>query len=757
MKAERLSSEGTNLARSNSKASTLAVLQWAALLVVVIAFFSGGFLWRVYNDCSTAFRQARGSILVAGLRGREPSASTRIFDSRGNELASAFVENRYPVEFDQISPYVVQGLIATEDKDFYIHNGVSIRGLIRAVYVDLTTGARHGGSTITQQLARGLFLVPDQTIQRKLQEMFIAMEIERQFSKEEILEMYLNHIFYGQGAYGIEAAARTYFNGTSAAELTLGQAALLVGVPRNPSGFNPLTNPERCTNRRNVVLSMMREDGIITQDQYEQVSASPLGVDVVRPELEDQWDYFAEYVRQYLVSRYGWSAVYEQGLEVYTTLDPDVQAAAEFAMDSVMALREPLWDPATGTYAEDSERLRYESSWSYWQAVEDTVTGAPDYIQCAIVAVDPRTGYIRAMVGGRDFQDSEFNRAVQARRQPGSSFKPFVYAEAIEQGWSPGSVVLDQPVVVDLSPGHWRPRNYDGRFHGMVTVREAIARSYNVSAVRVGMAVGIESVAARAASMGIESDLPIVNSLPLGSCMVSPLEMAQAYIPFATGGIARDATAILRVVDRYGNVLESNEQASPGSRVLSETGAWLMNNLLQSVVRAGTASGSRWYWGAGPYAGRDAGGKTGTTSDYADAWFIGFTPDLVASVWVGYDNHIVRMRLQSGRGEAGGDIAVPIWSRFMRRAFMNADPDSAPSFPSAPSGAVEHAVICRQSGFLANAECGDKSVDELFWAGTSPTSSCPIHTTFSPFASDTTIPDFTEFDRFTGGTRGSIR
>ncbi len=734
-----------------------AVLEWTAIAASICIFFSGGFMWRVYNDCSTAFRQARGNILVAGLRGREPSASTRIYDCRGNELACAFVENRYPVEIDQISPYVIQGLIATEDKDFYTHNGVSIRGLVRAVYVDLTTGARHGGSTITQQLARGLFLVPDQTIQRKLQEAFIAMEIERQFSKQEILEMYLNHIFYGQGAYGIEAAARTYFDGTTAAELTLAQAAMLVGMPRNPSGYNPVRNPERCTTRRNVVLSMMREDGCITSDQYDQACASPLGVDVVRPELEDQWDYFSEYVRQYLVSRYGWSAVYEQGLEVYTTLDPDVQAAAEFAMDSVMALREPLWDPATVTYADDPERLRYESSWDYWQTVEDTIEGAPDYVQCAIVAVDPRTGYIRAMVGGRDFQDSEFNRAVQARRQPGSSFKPFVYAEAVEQGWSPGSVVLDQPVVVDLSPGQWRPRNYDGSFHGMVTVREAIARSYNVSAVRVGMAVGIEAVAARASAMGIETDLPIVNSLPLGSCMVSPLEMAQAYIPFATGGIARDATGILRVVDRYGNVLETNEQVPQGSRVLSETGAWIMNNLLQSVVRAGTASGSRWYWGAGPYAGRDAGGKTGTTSDYADAWFIGFTPDLVASVWVGYDNHIVRMRLQSGRGEAGGDIAVPIWSRFMRRAFAGADASSAPSFPAAPSGAVEHAVICRQSGFLANAECGDKAVDELFWAGTQPTSYCPIHTALSPFASDTTIPDFTQFDTSRSGSGGRPR
>ncbi len=744
----------TSAGASARTSTPAAVAGWLLIALVMSAFFGGGFLLRVYNDCSVAFRQARGNILVAGLRGQEPSAATRIYDSHGNEMACAFVENRQPVTMDRISPWVAMGFIATEDKNFYEHSGVSVRGLLRAVWVDLTTGARHGGSTITQQLARGLFLVPDQTVQRKLQEMFIAMEIERQFSKEEILEMYLNLIYFGQGAHGIEAAAQTYFDGTSSSALTLSQAALLVGMPRNPSGYSPLRNPERCMARRNVVLAMMREEGFITGDQMEQASAAPLGVSISRPELEEQWDYFSEYIRQYLVARYGWSAVYEQGLVVWTTIDPDMQAAAEMAVDSVMALVEPVWDPVTDTFARDLTRLRYESSYDRWQVVGDTASGAPDYIQCALVAVDPRTGYIRAMVGGRDFQDSEFNRAVQARRQPGSSFKPFVYAEAIEQGWSPGNVILDQPVVVDLSPGQWRPRNYDGRFHGMVTLREALARSYNVAAVRLGMAVGIEAVAARARSMGIESDLPVVNSLPLGSCMLSPLEMAQAYIPFATGGIARRATGILRVEDRYGNVLESNEQVAAGTRVMSETGAWLMNNLLQSVVRAGTATGTRWYWG-GAYAGRDAGGKTGTTSDYADAWFIGFTPDLVASVWVGYDNHVIRIRLQSGRGEAGGDIAVPIWGRFMRRVFRDADPSSAPRFPSIPSSAVEHAVICRQSGFLANAECGDKAVDELFWAGTPPVSSCPIHTSSSPFLSDTTIPDFTEFDRIlgTGGPR----
>jgi membrane peptidoglycan carboxypeptidase len=284
------------------------------------------------------------------------------------------------------------------------------------------------------------------------------------------------------------------------------------------------------------------------------------------------------------------------------------------------------------------------------------------------------------------------------------------------------------------------------QFHGMVTLREAFARSFKVAAVRLGMAVGIEAVAARAASMGIASRLPIVNSLPLGSCMINPLEMARAYIPFATGGLARNTTAIIRVEDRYGNLLESNEQPDPGRRVMSRTGAYLMNSLLQSVFRAGTASPARWYWD-GPFAGREAGGKTGTTSDYADAWFVGFTPDLVTAVWVGYDNHIIRMRTRNGSGQAGGTIALPIWNGFMRRAFANADPAAAPSFPGPDQGEVEQAVVCGLSGQLAVAGCGEHAREELFWAGTAPTSYCVIHGDQSGFGSDSTMGEFSDFDR----------
>jgi penicillin-binding protein 1A len=729
------------------------ILYWGTVALIAGLFFASGFLWRVWFDSSRAFREARGDLLVASLRGHEPACATTIYDRNGDRLTIAFVENRYPVTLDQVSPWVVRALVASEDKTFFTHSGISLRGILRAAWHDITTGERHGGSTITQQLARGLFLVPDQTIQRKIQEAFIAMEIERQFTKDEILEMYLNLVNFGSGTRGIEAAARTYFGGISAAELTMEQAAMLVRMPKNPSGFNPARNPERCRIQRNIAISMLLEEGYITEDQAREAMDSPLDVDVHRPEIEQEWDYFTEYVRQYLVARYGWSAVYEQGLVVYTTLDPVLQEYARFALDSVLAAKEPEWDPLTDTWEADPERLRYESSYAHWQAIEDTTSGTPDYIQGALVAVDPTTGYIRAMVGGRDFRDSEFNRAVQSQRQPGSSFKPFVYAEAIEQGWSPGSVVLDQPVVVDLDPGTWRPRNYDRTFHGMVTLRIALARSYNVSAVRVGMAVGIEAVAARAQAMGITSRLPIVNSLPLGSSMVDPLEMARAYIPFATGGIARNTTAILRVEDRYGNVLESNEQPDPGRRVLSQTGAYLMNSMLQSVFRFGTAAEAHWNWG-GPYSGREAGGKTGTTSDYADAWFIGFTPDLVTSVWVGYDNHVIRMRLQNGRGQSGSSIALPVWNRFMRMAFADADPADAPGFPGPEPNSVESAVICQVSGQLANAACGERAVSELFWQGTAPVDYCMIHADSSFFASDSTVPDFTEFDRNLSGGSG---
>jgi len=727
-----------------------SVLYWTAIVIIIGAAFGAGFLYRVWNDSAVAFRQARGNLLVAGLRGSEPLSATRIYDCNGDQLATAFVENRYPVTIDQISPWVIRGFIATEDRKFYSHPGVDLQGISRSIIHNLLRGGRQGGSTITQQLARGLFLEQDQTFQRKLQEAFIAMEIERQFSKDEILEMYLNQIYFGSGAYGIEAAARTYFGGISAAELTLSQSAMLVRMVKNPSGFNPLTNPDRCLNQRNIALLMMRDFGAVTEEQRAETSVLPLGVDVHRYELEQDWDYFTEYVRQYLVARYGWSAVYEQGLEVYTTLDPRIQECARLALDSVLTAKEPVWDPVTDTWSTSGDRLRYESSWTHWQAVEDTTGGAPDYIQGALVAVDPATGYIKAMVGGRDFQDSEFNRASQAQRQPGSSFKPFFYAEAIEQGWSPGSVILDQPVVIDLSPGTWRPRNYDMQFHGMVTLREALARSFNVSAVRLGNEVGIETGAARAVSMGITSRLPIVNSLPLGSCMINPLEMARAFIPFATGGIARNTTPILRVEDRYGNLLESNEQSDPGRRVLSQTGAYLMNSMLQSVMRSGTGAGARWYWG-GPFAGREAGGKTGTTSDYADAWFVGFTPDLVTSVWVGYDNHVIRMRLRNGSGQAGGSIALPIWNTFMRHAFADADPSMAPEFPGPAQDELEQSVICRITGQLANAACGENAREELFWKGTVPTEICRLHSDSIGFGADTTLGEFSNFDRNFGG------
>jgi penicillin-binding protein 1A len=724
---------------------------WTFLTLVVCGSFGAGFLYRVWYDSARAFRESHGNLLVASLRGHEPASATRIYDMYGDQLAVAFVENRYPVTLDQVSPWVVHGFIATEDRNFYTHQGLDVRGIIRSVVHNIRTGSRHGGSTITQQLARTLFLVPDQTVQRKIQEAFIALEIERQFSKQEILEMYLNQIYFGAGAHGIEAAARTYFGGISAAELTLNQAALLVRMVKNPSGFNPLSSPERALNQRNIALSMMADFEVITPEQRDQAMREPLGVDVHRSELEQDWDYFTEFVRQYLVARYGWSAVYEQGLVVYTTLDPDMQATAETSLDSVLTAREPVWDAEAGEWVPDGQRLRYESSRAHWQMVRDTTSGAPDYIQGALVAVDPRNGYIRAMVGGRDFQDSEFNRAVQIRRQPGSSFKAFVYAEAVEQGWSPGNVVLDQPVVVDLNPGQWRPRNYDLQFHGMVTLREALARSYNVAAVRLGMAVGIEAVAARAASMGITSRLPIVNSLPLGSCMVNPLEMARAYIPFATGGLARNTTAILRVEDRYGNLLESNEQPDPGRRVLSRTGAYLMNSMLQSVFRAGTASPARWYWG-GPFAGREAAGKTGTTSDYADAWFVGFTPDLVTSVWVGYDNHVIRMRTRNGSGQAGGSIALPIWNSFMRKVFADADPAAAPAFPGPEQGEVETAIVCGLTGQLAVAGCGEYAREDLFWAGTAPTTFCMVHGDSTGFGADTTMGSFSDFDRRFQGT-----
>ncbi len=723
------------------------ILYWMGLFSILMFALGVGFAYRTYADCSSAFSEARSNLLVAGLRGHEPVAVTQIFDIDGNLIATACVENRYPVTLDEVSPWVKEGFIATEDQSFYRHNGISIRGILRAVWVNLTTGARQGASTITQQLSRNLFLTADQTIQRKIQEAFIAMEIEKQFEKDEIFEMYLNQIYFGSGAHGIEAAARTYFNGISACELSLAQSAMLVRMVKNPSGYNPVRNPERCLVQRNTAISMMLSQGCITEDQAEEAYSAPLPDEIFRPEIELEWNYFSEYVRQYLVNRYGWHVVYEQGLTVYTTLDPDLQVAAEFAVDSVLSLKDHAWNPDTGEFEDNSYRLRYESSLSYWEAGQDTMSGTPDYVQAALVAIDPLTGYIKAMVGGRSFEHSEFNRAVQARRQPGSAFKPFVYAAALEQGWSPGDRLYDTPVIIDLAPGTWRPRNYSQQFYGSGILRTSLSKSYNVSTVRLSQEIGIESIASLAAKMGIESRIQEVHSLPLGSCMLNPLEITQAYIPFATGGLARDAIAIVRVEDRYGNVLEDNSSPDPGREVLSETATFLINSMLQSVLRAGTAVGSRWYWG-GPYSGRYAGGKTGTTSDYADAWFIGFTPDLVAGVWVGYDNHIVRMRLQNNRGQAGSSIALPIWTRFMRITFSEDKLDSTLTFPGPEPNTLEEFVICTITGELARAGCAENTREEYFWKDTGPTEYCtnPLHQSLTVLP-DTSIADFSEYDR----------
>lgn len=731
-----------------------AIVYWTGLLSFLLFAFGIGFAYRSYADCNSAFSEARSNLLVAGLRGHEPIAHTEIFDINDNLLVTACVENRYPITLEEVSPWVIKSFIAVEDQSFYQHNGISMRGILRAVWVNLTTGSRQGASTITQQLSRNLFLTKDQTIQRKIQEAFIALEIEKQFEKDEILEMYLNQIYFGSGAYGIEAAARTYFNGISASELSLAQSAMLVRMVKNPSGYNPIRNPERCLVQRNIAISMLLSQGHITEAQAEEAYSAQLPDEIFRPEVELEWNYFTEHVRQYLVNRYGWSVVYEQGLRVYTTLDPDLQAIAEFAVDSVLSLKDHTWNPETGEFEDNNSKLRYESSFSCYESVFDSLTSinsmiphAPDYVQAALIAIDPSSGYIKAMVGGRSFEHSEFNRAVQSRRQPGSAFKPFVYATAIEQGWSPGDRIFDTAVVVDLNPGTWRPRNYSHEFYGSGILRTALAKSYNVSTIRLSQEVGIESIAALAGKMGIESRIPEVHSLPLGSCELNPLELTQAYIPFATGGIARHAITIIRVEDRYGNVLEDNSNPAPGVRVLSETGAFLINSILQSVLRSGTGSGSRWYSG-GVYSGRYAGGKTGTTNDYADAWFVGFTPDLVTGVWVGYDNHIIRMRLQNNSGQAGGSIALPIWNRFMRITFSENPLDSVLTFPGPEPNTLETFIICKTTGELALAGCGASTIEEFFWKDCGPTEYCsnPLHQDLTVLP-DTSLADFLEYDR----------
>lgn len=572
-----------------------------------------------------------------------PAVVSTVYDVRGQPIGEFYHQRRIVVPLDRMPPHVIQALLAAEDSRFFAHGGVDVFAIMRAVFSNLRRRAvREGASTITQQLVRGFFLTPERTLGRKIREAILAYRVEKNHTKEEILYLYLNQVYFGHGNYGIEAASRDYF-GKGVDRLSLAEAALLAGLPRSPSRNSPYRDFFAATERQRYVLRRMLQEKFINEAAYQEALQTPVRLSP-SPALNSQIaPYFVEYVRRVIGDRYGFDPLLQGGLQIYTTLDGYVQLAAQ------KALREGL----------NEIRLRVRKKSRTPQR------DAQGEVEGALLAMDPRTGMVRALVGGYDFYQSQFNRALQAKRQPGSAFKPIVYSAALEAGYSELSIVPDAPLVFRMAPGKfWRPQNYDNRFVGPVTLRSALAHSLNSVAVRLAQRVGLERVIQQARKLGIESPLEKNLSLALGSASVSLLEMVRAFGVFAGGGNLAKPLFILKVTDRYGNVLEESEPASKA--VLSPEIAYVLTDMLKNVVQSGTAR-------AAAKLGPNVAGKTGTTSDFRDGWFIGYTPEFIAGVWVGYDDH-----RPLGDKETGANTALPIWLNFMSGAGQGNSPAEFP-------------------------------------------------------------------------------
>jgi penicillin-binding protein 1A len=614
---------------------------------------------------------------VRALEEYSPPVMSRILAADGTPLAAFARQRRILIEREEIPPRFAEALIATEDSRFYSHTGIDHVGVLRAAWVDLRSRRlSQGASTLTMQLARLLYLNRERTLGRKIREALLAMEIERNFSKEEILTLYCNQVYMGHGRYGLEAASRFYFD-KSAGRLDLAEAALLAGIVQRPEGLSPLRHPEKARSRRDHVLDRMAQEGYITREEARAAKAAPVTV-AERREPRGEAPWFVEEVRRWLKKRYGDEEIYARGLEVRTTLDPRLQEIANRAV-------------AGG--------LRNLSK-----------KDAPP-IEAALVAIDPATGEIKAMVGGRDFERSKWNRATQARRQAGSAFKPFVFAAALAGGWSLADRLVDEPTTFTLERARepYSPENYDLVYHGEITLRTALEKSANVAAVKLLLQVGFRPTIDLARALGIESPLLPYPSMALGAFEVTPVELTGAYASFANGGIHVEPHFVREVVEADGALADIAEPKVVDA--LDPALAHLMNHSLEGVVTDGTGR-------AAAALGRHLAGKTGTTDDNADAWFIGYSPDLAVGVWVGYDDH----RSIGDRG-TGALAALPIWIGFMEEAIAG-----MPSSEFARPEGVVYVAIDRESGLRSDpaGRC-PFTILEAFIPGTEPTTYCSRH------------------------------
>ena len=741
------------------------LLFWGLILVLALLLAGGGGVYLITRELPEIY----------SLKDYKPNIVTTVYADDGSVVAEFCRERRIVVPMDRIPRLLVHAFVAAEDSRFYEHEGLDYLGIIRAMYKNImAAGIRQGGSTITQQVTKSLLLTPERSITRKIREAILAFRIEKYLSKEEILYLYLNQIYLGHNAYGVEAAAHTYF-GKSVDALNLAESAMLAGLPQAPSRYSPDKHPDRARERQTYVLNRMTEDGYITAQQAKQALATPVKVKGRTEQNLGKAPYFSEHIRRYLEEKYGEDMLYRQGLQVYSTVNVAYQEAAQKALrkglqdlDKRQGYRGPLAHlegKRIDTYFLDLKESEDLEPLKEGDIVKGVISSAPSgekrfrvnlnggsgvlpfenmtwllrgpaealkvgdlilvrllsrdqksgdwklaleqepQVQGAIISLENGTGYVKAMVGGYDFNTSQFNRAVQARRQPGSAFKPIIYASALDKGYTPATVIIDSPVIFgdEQSDRIWKPKNYKETFYGPTLLRTALILSRNVVTVKIVNDIGIDYVIDYARRLGINSPLTRDLSLALGSSALSLLELTRAFSVFPNQGELVEPIFITKVLDRDGRLLE--EHKPQRERVMEPDTAFVMTHLLQEVVMYGTGWRAR-------ALGRPVGGKTGTTNDQKDAWFLGFSPSMVAGVWVGFDNE-----RELGPQETGARAASPIWVDFAGEV-LKSEPTQAFVAPEK----VVFAKINARTGFLARPDDAT-AVFEAFKEGTAPTKS----------------------------------
>ncbi|RLC53028.1 MAG: penicillin-binding protein 1A [Candidatus Cloacimonadota bacterium] len=639
----------------------------------------------------------------------ELKVGSEVFDRNDDLIHTFYVEKRQLTKLNELPDYLKNGLIAVEDQNFYNHWGMDLARFIKAMLIDIKRrDFSQGASTITQQVARNMFLSLDKTIPRKIKEAMLAYRIEKHFSKDEILELYLNKSPFGPGLYGIEVASLKYF-GKDAKDLNIAEAALLIGMPQLPSAYYPFRYPQRAKRRRNIVLKRMLDENVITNQEY--VAARMSEIELYYPKGDQGADdYFIEYIRRILENKYGTTKLFTGGLKIYTTLDSELQAYADTVLNANLTKFE----------------IKNDYEFKYADFPVDTVNIETPYVQGGVFSIEPETGYVRVMIGGRNFNHSKLNRVMQSKRQPGSAFKPIMYTAAIVNGYTPATIIQDEPIsFIQSDTLFWNINNYSKRNFGYTRLRDGLKKSRNIFAAKTIYDLGPRKVVDFAKRFGLTTPVYPYFAICVGSMEVLPYELITAYTTFPNNGERVKPIFIRRVEDSQGKILESNETEK--IRVIGEEAAYIMASLMQSVVNEGTGVGIRWQPGYDSLASVtykwNAAGKTGTTDDFRDAWFIGYNRKLVTGIWVGFDNNDTL-----GKSQSGAVAALPSWPFIMKRAIELDSPKNNKGRPiidgsslmfERPPGIVD-VTISKETGLLPKS-LYEETIDEIFIAGTEPT------------------------------------